>query len=372
MSLIEVQHLRKEYPNVVPLKDVNATIERGEVISVIGPSGTGKSTFLRCLNRLETPTSGHILIDGVDMCDPTCDLPAMRRKMGMVFQNFNLFSHMLVVENIMFGPTKLLGVGRQEAYDEALRLLGQVGLKDKALNYPHELSGGQRQRVAIARALAMRPEIMLFDEPTSALDPTMVSEVLSVMKDLAAGGLTMIVVTHEMGFARNVSDRVFFMNEGVVWEAGPPEQIFDHPRRKETRGFVFRIRSWQWELIRPDNDHPAMEGSLTEFCVRQMVGRKLADACHYLVEELSTVRLASIADEARIRGVIAKFTLRMAEGGEGAVLEVDCHGLIDRGVGVETLASSKDSISDALIAGFATRVESQDPAVMVYEIGEVT
>ena len=372
MSLIEIQHLRKEYSNVVPLKDVNATIERGEVISVIGPSGTGKSTFLRCLNRLETPTSGHIYVDGVDMCDPATNLPAMRRKMGMVFQNFNLFNHMLVVENVMYAPIKLLGTGRQEAYDEALRLLGQVGLKDKALNYPHELSGGQKQRVAIARGLAMKPEILLFDEPTSALDPTMVSEVLSVMKDLAAGGLTMIVVTHEMSFARNVSDRVFFMNEGEVWESGPPEQIFDHPQRKETRGFVFRIRSWVWELTHPDNDHPAMEGSLAEFCARQMVGRKLANACQYLVEELSTVRLASIADEAGIRGVIAKFALRMAEGGEGAMLEVDCHGLIDHGVDIEALASSKDSISDALIAGFATRVESQDPTVMAYEIGEVT
>lgn len=214
MSFIEVQHLRKEYPNVVPLKDVNATIERGEVISIIGPSGTGKSTFLRCLNRLETPTSGRILIEGIDMCDPATDLSAMRRKVGMVFQSFNLFGHMLVAENVMYGPTKLLGMGRQEAYDEALRLLGKVGLKDKALSFPHELSGGQKQRVAIARGLAMHPEVLLFDEPTSALDPTMESEVLSVMKDLAAEGLTMLVVTHEMSFARNVSSRVFFMDQG--------------------------------------------------------------------------------------------------------------------------------------------------------------
>lgn len=264
MSFIEVRHLRKEYANVVPLKDVNATIDRGEVISVIGPSGTGKSTFLRCLNRLETPTSGHILVDGVDMCDPATDLPAMRRKMGMVFQGFNLFGHMLIAENIVYGPTKLLGMGKQGAYDEALRLLGRVGLKDKALSYPHELSGGQKQRVAIARGLAMHPEIMLFDEPTSALDPAMVSEVLSVMKDLASDGLTMLVVTHEMSFARNVSSRVFYMDKGEVWEAGTPEQVFDHPQRPETYSFVFSVRSWEWELTYPDSDHPAMEGSLAE------------------------------------------------------------------------------------------------------------
>ena len=188
MSLIEVEHLRKEYPGVVPLKDVNATVERGEVISIIGPSGTGKSTFLRCINLLETPTSGKIIVDGTDMCDPATDLDAMRRKMGMVFQNFNLFGHMLVAENIMLGPTRLLGVSKQEAYDRALELLALVGLKDKALSYPGKLSGGQKQRVAIARGLAMNPDILLFDEPTSALDPTMVSEVLTVMKNLSSGG----------------------------------------------------------------------------------------------------------------------------------------------------------------------------------------
>ena len=218
MSLIEVEHLRKEYPNATPLKDVNAHVDRGEVISVIGPSGTGKSTFLRCLNRLETPTSGRILVDGVDMCDPATDLDAMRRRMGMVFQGFNLFEHLLVAENIMLGPVRLLGMGRQEAYGRALELLAQVGLKDKALSYPRELSGGQKQRVAIARGLAMDPDILLFDEPTSALDPTMVSEVLSVMKGLASRGLTMLVVTHEMRFARDVSNRVFYMDRGELWE----------------------------------------------------------------------------------------------------------------------------------------------------------
>ena len=193
MSLIEVKHLRKEYPNITPLKDVNAYVDRGEVISIIGPSGTGKSTFLRCLNRLETPTSGQILVDGQDMCAPDVNLDLMRRKMGMVFQSFNLFDHLLVAENIMLGPTRLLGMGKQEAYELSLKLLKQVGLKDKALNYPRELSGGQKQRVAIARGLAMSPDILLFDEPTSALDPTMVSEVLSVMKNLAERGFSSLL-----------------------------------------------------------------------------------------------------------------------------------------------------------------------------------
>ncbi len=373
MSFIEIQHLRKEYPGIVPLKDVNATIERGEVISIIGPSGTGKSTLLRCLNRLETPTSGRILIDGIDMCDSSTDLPAMRRKIGMVFQSFNLFEHMLVVENIMYGPTKLLGMDRQEAYDEALRLLGQVGLKDKALSFPNELSGGQKQRVAIARSLAMHPEVILFDEPTSALDPGMVSEVLSVMRDLAVEGYTMLVVTHEMRFARDVCSRVFFMNEGVVWEAGPPEQIFDNPQKAETFGFVFRVRSWEWELTYPDYDHPAMEGSLSTFFSRQLVGRKLADACLHVVEELSVERFPSIARRVGANGTIATYTLHMPENGEKAMLEVDCHSLVERGVRPEELWHGRDAVSDALVEGYAVRASkrdgSNDPAVLVYEIG---
>ena len=226
MSLIEVKHLRKEYDNVVPLKDVNATVDEGEVISIIGPSGTGKSTFIRCLNRLETPTSGQILVDGVDMCAPDVDLPKMRQKMGMVFQNYALFNHKLVVENLMMAPMDLLGMSKQEAYDQAIELLKLVGLKDKALSWPHELSGGQRQRVAIARGLAMNPKILLFDEPTSALDPEMVGEVLDVMKDLAKNGLTMVVVTHEMRFARDVASRVLFLEGGRIANEGTPAEIF--------------------------------------------------------------------------------------------------------------------------------------------------
>ena len=205
--MISIKHLSKSFGSVTPLKDVNAEIQQGEVITVIGPSGTGKSTLLRCLNLLETPTSGEILVDGVNILEKGADIQALRRKMGMVFQSFNLFSHLMVMENLMLGPVDLLGRSRQEAYDRGMELLELVGLRDKALAYPDELSGGQKQRVAIARTLAMDPEIILFDEPTSALDPTMVSEVLGVIRRLAQEGMTMMIVTHEMKFARVSSRR---------------------------------------------------------------------------------------------------------------------------------------------------------------------
>ena len=246
--IIKVSHLKKVFPNITPLKDVNAEIRKGEVISIIGPSGTGKSTFLRCLNRLETPTEGEIIVNGINVMDPKADLSKVRMKMGMVFQSFNLFAHKMIIENIMMAPMDLLGVSKKDAYEEGLKLLEMVGLKDKALNYPDELSGGQKQRVAIARALAMHPDIILFDEPTSALDPTMVSEVLAVISSLAKQGMTMMIVTHEMRFARDVSTRIFYMDEGIVYEDGTPQQIFENPQKEKTRNFIFRIRDWTWEI----------------------------------------------------------------------------------------------------------------------------
>ena len=239
--MISVSHLRKGYNGVQVLKDVNAEIAKGEVISIIGPSGTGKSTFLRCLNRLETPDGGRIVVDGADVTDPKTDITAVRRKMGMVFQNFNLFGNLTVIGNVMAAQCDLLGKTPGEARRKALDLLGRVGLADKAEALPDELSGGQKQRVAIARALAMDPDILLFDEPTSALDPTMVGEVLAVIKGLAKTGMTMLIVTHEMGFARDVSTRVFFMNEGVVYEEGAPARIFNHPQRPRTVDFVGQV-----------------------------------------------------------------------------------------------------------------------------------
>ena len=368
MSLIEVKHLRKEYPNATPLKDVNAYVDRGEVISIIGPSGTGKSTFLRCLNRLETPTSGQILVDGQDMCAPDVDLDAMRRKMGMVFQSFNLFDHLLVAENIMLGPTRLLGMGKQEAYEQALKLLKQVGLKDKALNYPRELSGGQKQRVAIARGLAMNPQILLFDEPTSALDPSMVSEVLSVMKDLASHGLTMLVVTHEMRFARDASSRVFYMDRGELWEAGPPEQIFQHPQRRETYEFVFRVRSWEWKIRDVDYDYHAMMGSLTTFCARQFLGRRTANACQMVVEEIVEQRLMPFARENGLADPNLTITLSVPEGGQSAQLEMDCNAFIAAGITLESAYEYADEISNAMIRSM-TSEGSLENGILRYKVG---
>ena len=239
--MISVSHLQKSFGGVPVLKDVNAEIGKGEVISIIGPSGTGKSTFLRCLNRLETPDGGRIVVDGTDVTDPKSDIPAVRRKMGMVFQNFNLFGNLTVIGNIMAAQCDLLKKTPAEARAKSMELLERVGLAEKADALPDELSGGQKQRVAIARALAMDPEILLFDEPTSALDPTMVGEVLAVIKDLAKTGMTMLIVTHEMGFARDVSTRVFYMDEGVVYEEGTPNEVFNHPKKPKTVEFVGQV-----------------------------------------------------------------------------------------------------------------------------------
>ncbi len=236
-----VKGLKKSFHTLNVINGIDITVKEGEVVCVIGPSGSGKSTFLRCLNRLEEPTAGTIVVDDFDITDKKTDINAVRRNIGMVFQSFNLFSHLTVKKNIMFAPTELKKLTKAEAEDRAMQLLERVGLADKANAYPHQLSGGQQQRVAIARALAMNPDIMLFDEPTSALDPEMVGEVLAVMKELAAEGMTMIVVTHEMGFAREVSDRVVFIDGGVILEQGTPEQIFERPQNPRTIDFLNKV-----------------------------------------------------------------------------------------------------------------------------------
>ena len=238
---IVVHDLKKSFHHLEVLKGINLTVNEGEVVCVIGPSGGGKSTFLRCLNRLEEPTGGQIFVDGYEITDPKIDLNKVRQNIGMVFQSFNLFAHLSVKKNIMLAPVDLKLMSKEEAEKKAMELLDRVGLSDKAGAFPHQLSGGQQQRVAIARALAMNPDIMLFDEPTSALDPEMVGEVLSVMKELAEGGMTMVVVTHEMGFARDVADRVLLMADGVIAEEGTPEQIFEHPQVKRTQDFLAAV-----------------------------------------------------------------------------------------------------------------------------------
>lgn len=241
--MINIKNLHKYFGDNEVLKGIDATIESGEVVVIIGPSGSGKSTFLRCLNLLETPTKGQILFKNQDLTDKQTDINQVRQKIGMVFQNFNLFPHKTVMENITLSPIEVKQVEPEVAEQQALELLTLVGLADKADSYPNSLSGGQKQRVAIARALAMEPEVMLFDEPTSALDPEMVGEVLNVMKNLAKSGMTMAIVTHEMGFAKEVADRVIFMDEGVIQEQGTPQAIFETPQNSRTQSFLSKVLS---------------------------------------------------------------------------------------------------------------------------------
>ena len=240
-SKIHVENLKKSFGQLEVLKDINIDINEGEVVVVIGPSGSGKSTFLRCLNRLEEITAGTVIVNGENISDKKININKARENIGMVFQHFNLFPNMTVLQNIMLAPVELKKMTKEEARETGLKLLARVGLEEKADTYPQQLSGGQKQRVAIARALAMNPSIMLFDEPTSALDPEMVGEVLAVMQELAKGGMTMVVVTHEMGFAREVADRVIFMDGGYIIEEGTPDEVLKHPKQERTKSFLEKV-----------------------------------------------------------------------------------------------------------------------------------
>ena len=363
MSLIEIKNLRKEFPDVTPLENVTVNIEEGEIVSIIGPSGTGKSTLLRCINRLETPTSGSIIVDGVDVCAPDADLPAIRRKMGMVFQSFNLFPHKMVVENIMMPQQTLLGRSAQEAYEEAMNQLRRVGLESKARKYPNELSGGQKQRVAIARALAMHPQIMLFDEPTSALDPAMVSEVISVMRELAKTGLTMLIVTHEMRLAQDISTRVFYMDEGGIYEEGTPEQIFENPQKEKTRNFVFRIRSWEYAFTYDTRDMYEMMASLEHFATRQFRDPKAARNCQLAVEELTASCLLPAASKEPQAPV--RLILNAGEKARDVRLIVDCSAL--KGPD-DPFAGNGDEISAAIMNRVMDRLEDVGERIAAYKL----
>ena len=239
--MIKVENLHKKFNQLEVLKGIDVNVEKGEIIAIIGPSGSGKSTFLRCINRLEEPTDGKIFIDGENILDKKTDINKIREKVGMVFQHFNLFPHKTVMENIILAPMKLKGYTKEQAETKALELLQKVGLVEKKDTYPNKLSGGQKQRIAIARALAMEPEVMLFDEPTSALDPEMIKEVLDVMIDLAKDGMTMLIVTHEMGFAKNVASRILFMNDGIILEDETPEEFFNNPKHSRTKEFLYKV-----------------------------------------------------------------------------------------------------------------------------------
>ena len=362
MSLIQIEHLRKEYPDAIPLKDVNTEINQGEVISIIGSSGTGKSTLLRCMNRLETPTSGSIIINGNDICSANADLCELRRNMGMVFQSFNLFPHKMVAENIMMPQIDLLGISAKEAFDEAMIQLKKVGLEGKARSFPDELSGGQKQRVAIARALAMHPKVMLFDEPTSALDPTMVSEVLSVIRDLSGTGLTMMIVTHEMRLARYVSSRIFYMDDGIIYEEGTPEEIFENPQKERTRDFIFRIKNWERKILPGDVDMYELLGSLETFCHRQFMDIKSADRLRLIIEEMVTGVIAP-ALEKTPAGEDRYVVLMLSIGEEGMhmKLEVESCGLRD-------VFENADMISMKLINNMTRKITDTGTGKTVFEV----
>ncbi len=300
--MIKISHLRKEYDSVTPLKDICTEIKKGEVISIIGPSGTGKSTLLRCINLLETPTSGEIVVDGETITDKKCKIHLVRRKMGMVFQGFHLFNHMTIIENVVSGQVDLLHRSRREAYERGMELLRTVGLADKALAFADELSGGQKQRAAIARTLSMDPEIILFDEPTSALDPTMVGEVLAVIRTLAGQGLTMLIVTHEMKFARDVSTRIFYMDQGEIYEDGTPEQIFENPQRERTKQFIRRLKVFTASIETRDFDFIGMIGLIEEYGRRHLIPQKIIYRFQEVFEELCVqILLPILPDEVCIQ-----------------------------------------------------------------------
>ena len=359
--MIKVKHLKKVFrtpggDELTVLRDINCDIEKGEVVSIIGPSGTGKSTLLRCLNRLEKPTSGVIEVDGTDILDSGTDINLIRRKMGMVFQNFNLFEHLTILDNLTLCPMTLLGKKRAEAEERGMELLGMVGLHDKAGCLPCELSGGQKQRAAIARCLAMEPEIILFDEPTSALDPTMVSEVLAVIRHLANQGMTMCIVSHEMQFVRDVSTRILFLNDGIVYEEGTPEQIFENPRKPATRAFINRIRSLESVFENRYFDLYGLFGKIHTFCSKYGLGTKVTDKVEHITEEMlcgimpfgSPVKMTLEYSE-KTSGITMTFR---EENTEGCILD----------------ATGEDSLSLMMVRGMSSSVTEPEKGTVFIEI----
>ena len=302
--LLRIEHLKKEYPGVTPLRDVNLEVRKGDVIAIIGPSGTGKSTLLRMINRMEEATSGRIFFRDEEITSPLCQIHQLRQKIGMIFQSFNLFSNLTVVENIMAAPVDLLGMPRQAAYDRAKNLLARVSLESKAFSYPDELSGGQKQRIAIVRALAMEPEILLLDEPTSALDPTMTGEVESVILRVAKSGATMMLVTHDMNLARRVSNRVLYMDEGGVYEDAPPEVIFENPVREKTRRFIRKLKCLELCIDSPDFDFIGCNTSIEEFGMKNGVPKEILLSVMLVFEELCVQILLPRLSAPEIRWIV--------------------------------------------------------------------
>lgn len=306
--MIELQHIRKEYDQVIPLKDVNITINKGDVIAVIGPSGTGKSTLLRCINLLEKPTSGNIIVDGKDITGKGVNINHVRTKLGMVFQSFNLYEHLTVVENCMLAQTVLLKTPRQEAYNKAMSLLRSVGMEKQALQYPDQLSGGQKQRAAIARTLSTDPDIVLFDEPTSALDPLTVGEVEDVIEKLSKKGCTMMLVTHSMSFAKSVSNRVFYMDQGGIYEEGTPEQIFDSPQKELTRRFVKRLENLEMTITQANLNFNEETGRIIYFCNSKGLDAKRSMNVCNVYEEVCNLMFRELLGDEKTMTVILEYS----------------------------------------------------------------
>ena len=298
--MIEFRHVQKAFGSSVILKDINATVNEGDSIALIGHSGSGKSTLLRCLNFLDPPTGGQIFVDGEDITAPGCNINNVRKKMGMVFQSYNLFDHMTVIENIMYAPVRLLGMSRQDAYDRGVGLLKKVGLADRTLKYPSSLSGGQKQRVAIARTLAMDPEIILFDEPTSALDPAMVGEVEAVIESLARAGKTMMIVTHEMSFAKKVANRVFYLDEGIIYEEGTPDQIFNHPQKEKTSRFVRMLKVLDLRIDGSGADFVEASAEIDSYCFKNHIPVRTTNRIRSVIEELCVQMLLPVIKDETI------------------------------------------------------------------------
>ena len=357
MTMIEIRHLSKNYGTLQVLKDINATINKGEVISIIGPSGTGKSTFLRSLNLLERPDGGEIIIDGTNLLHPKTNIPQIRRKMGMVFQNFNLFNHLTIMENLCVAPMDLLGMGKEEARAQAMELLGMVGLAEKGDAMPSQLSGGQKQRAAIARCLSMRPEIILFDEPTSALDPTMVSEVLAVIRNLAQQGMTMMIVTHEMEFAKNVSSRIFYMDQGIIYEEGTPQQIFENPQKERTKAFINRIREYRYTVHSKDYDLYEMQGGMGRFCDKYFLESGIRFRIQLLSEEILQLVPLNMGD--------VEIILNYSETNSSVSLEVvlpqGCSGSEITGncsTNTDDISHTPDNLGASIVRGLCDTIET--------------
>ena len=350
---IRISGLCKSFGDLAVLKDVDASIRKGEVISVIGPSGCGKSTLIRCLNRIENADRGAVFINGTDIYGEDANTAEIRKSIGMVFQSYNLFEHMTNIENIMLGPVELKGMSRQEAYEKGMQYLTRVGLAEKALSYPDELSGGQKQRVAIARAIAMEPEIMLFDEPTSALDPNMVSEVLKVINELSDMGMTMIIVTHEMAFARKVSDRIFYMDENRIYETGTPEQIFDNPSGEKTRAFIFKIRTFTSVVSGQTSDLYRLQSGIQEFLTGQVLTQKRIHEVQLLCEEILYCRILN-----RIDGPVE--IIMEYSGKEDAVT------VLFRATGIEQdFLIDSDDLANAIITRLADELRCDDGIIRI-------